>query len=350
MHQPERSLKDYKEEVVVYVQRRRGMTASAWNKRVDSSRMAILTGLIAAVVLLGATCPTLLAKGLRQKNFASPEDAVNALVEAVQAGDKKELLGILGPAGKDLISSGDEVEDEVGREKFLKAYDETNKLEEESAGKMILHIGKDEWPLQIPIVKRGNAWFFDTRAGKEEILNRRIGRNELNVIEVLHAYVDAQSQYAKRNRGSDGVAQFAQKIVSTEGAHDGLYWKAEEGDEMSPLGPLVAEAADEGYAKKNDGITFSPFHGYYYKILKGQGRHAEGGAYDYVVKGKMILGYALVAYPAQYGNSGIMTFMVNQGGVIYEKNLGKNTVKIARAMRKFDPDKTWKAVKETAKE
>jgi Protein of unknown function (DUF2950) len=196
MHQPEGSLKDYKEEVVAYVQGRRGMTASAWNKRVDTSRMAILTGLITAVVLLGVTCPSLPAKGVRQQNFTSPEDAVHALADAIQAGDKKELLGILGPAGKDLISSGDEVEDEVGREKFLKAYDEMNKLEEQTAGKMILLLGRDEWPLQIPIVKRGNAWFFDTRAGKEEILNRRIGRNELNVIDVLHAYVEAQIQYA----------------------------------------------------------------------------------------------------------------------------------------------------------
>lgn len=325
------------------------MNTCTWYKKRIPLCLTALTGIIAAVILLSGAYSPSFAKGIRQKSFALPEEAVKAIVVAVKADDKKEMLAILGPGGKELISSGDEVADKAGRERFLKAYDEMNKLEKESDDKMVLHVGTDDWSLPIPIVKKNNTWVFDTKAGKEEILNRRIGRNELNVIEVLHAYVDAQREYANKDCKGGGVVEFAQKIISTEGKHDGLYWEAKEGEEMSPLGPLVAQAAREGYAKKDEGINLSPFHGYYYKILKGQGKHATGGAYDYVVKGKMILGFALVAYPAQYGNSGVMTFMVNQEGVIYEKNLGKNTEGIAKAMKKFDPDKTWKKVEETAK-
>ncbi len=322
------------------------MNTFTWYKKRGSLCLTALTGIIAAVILLSGTYSPSLAKSIRQKSFASPEEAVKALVVAVRADDKKEIFAVLGPGGKELISSGDEVADKAGREKFLKAYDEMNKLEKESANKMVLHVGADDWPLPIPIVEKNNTWVFDTKAGKEEILNRRIGRNELNVIEVLHAYVDAQREYASKDCKGGGVREFAQKFISTEGKHDGLYWKAKEGEEMSPLGLLIAQAAKEGYAKKAEGINFSPFHGYYYRILKGQRKHATGGAYDYVVKGKMILGYALVAYPAQYGNSGIMTFIVNQEGLIYQRNLGKNTESIAKAMKKFDPDRTWKKVEE----
>jgi hypothetical protein len=325
------------------------MNTCTWYKKRDLLCLTALTGIIAAILLSGTYSP-LFAKSIRQKSFASPEEAVKALVVAVKANDKKEMLAILGPEGKELISSGDEVADKAGREKFLKAYDKMNKLEKASADKMILHVGKDDWPLPIPIVEKNNIWVFDTKAGKEEILNRRIGRNELNVIDVLHAYVDAQREYASKDCKGGGVVEFAQKFISIKGKHDGLYWEAKEGEEMSPLGPLVAQAANEGYANKAGGVNLSPFHGYYYRILKGQGKHATGGAYDYVVKGKMILGFALVAYPAQYGNSGIMTFIVNQEGVIYEKNLDKNTERIAKAMKKFDPDKTWKEVEETPKQ
>jgi len=325
------------------------MNTCLWYKKRAPVYLTVLAGIIAATILLSGAYSPSLAKGILQKRFASPEEAVQSLVAAVKADDKKEMSAILGPGGKELISSGDEVADKAGRERFIKAYDEMNKLEEESADKIVLHIGTDDWSLPIPIMKKNNTWVFDTKAGKEEILNRRIGRNELNVIEVLHAYVDAQREYASKDCKGGGVVEFAQKFISTKGKHDGLYWETKEGEEMSPLGPLVAQAAKEGYAKKDKGITLSPFHGYYYKILKGQGKHATGGAYDYVVKGKMILGFALVAYPAQYGNSGVMTVMVNQEGIIYEKNLGKNTERIANAMKKFDPDKTWKKVEETAK-
>jgi hypothetical protein len=326
------------------------MNTFRWYKKSGSRCLDVLTGTITFVIFLSFTSSPLLAKCIKQKSFASPEEVVNALVAAVKADDKKEMLAVLGSDGKELISSGDAVADKAGREKFLKAYEEMNKLEKASAGKMILHLGKDDWQLPIPIVEKSNKWTFDTKSGKEEILNRRIGRNELNVIGVLHAYVEAQCEHASKDRNGDGVAEFAQKIISTEGKHDGLYWKAQEGEEMSPLGPFVAQAASEGYAEKGKGINLSPFHGYYYRILKGQGKNAAGGSYDYVVKGKMILGYGLVAYPAQYGNSGIMTFIVNQEGVIYEKNLGKNTAKMAKAMKIFDPDNTWRKFKDITKE
>jgi hypothetical protein len=243
-----------------------------------------------------------------------------------------------------LISSGDEAADRVGREKFLKAYDRKNRLEQASAGKTVLHIGDDDWALPVPVVKKGATWVFDVRAAKQEILNRRIGRNELHIMDILHAYVDAQHEYATKDCKGGGNVEFAQRLISTEGKHDGLYWQTKEGEEMSPLGPLVAQASKEGYANPD----LSPFHGYYFKTLQGQGKHAKGGAYKYVVKGKMLLGFALLAYPAQHGNSGVMSFIVNQEGLIYEKNLGKNTKLVAEKMKLFDPDKTWKKVEDTS--
>jgi hypothetical protein len=196
--------------------------------------------------------------------------------------------------------------------------------------------------MPIPVVKKGSSWVFNIQKGKQEILNRRIGRNELQVMDELHAYVDAQHEYATKDCGSSGTVEFAQRIISTEGKHDGLYWEAKEGEEESPLGPLVAQAAKEGFANPN----LQPFHGYYFTILKGQGKHADGGAYHYVVKGKMILGFAIIAYPAEYGNSGVMTFMVNQQGIIYQKNLGKNTKRSAESLKIFNPDKTWTKIEE----
>lgn len=310
------------------------------NKKSTKRWLSALCCVIAAVLIFCAAPTSSLAAGLQQKSFPSPQEAVNSLVAAFRAEDLKELRAILGPGSKPLIFSGDDAADRVGREKFLKAYDQKNSLEQTSAGKTILHIGNDDWPMPVPIVKKGATWVFDTRAGKEEVLNRRIGGNELHVMEVLRAYVDAQHEYATRDCKGDGSVEFAQKMISTEGKHDGLYWETKEGEEMSPLGPLVAQATKEGYADKD----LSPFHGYYFKILRGQGKHAKGGAYNYVVKGKMILGFALVAYPAQHGNSGIMTFMVSQEGTIYEKNLGKNTRRLTEKIKIFDPDKTWEKV------
>jgi hypothetical protein len=277
---------------------------------------------------------------VQQKSFPSPEEAVKSLVGAVRTGDTEEMLAVLGAGSRELIHSGDEVADSAAREKFLRAYDEMNTLFQESPDRTILVIGTDKWPMPIPIVNRGTEWVFDVEEGQQEILNRRIGRNELHVIDVLHAYVEAQLEYAGRNCSGSGMVEFARKLISTEGKRDGLYWPANEGEDESPFGPLVAQAAKEGYAEAD----LSPFHGYYFKVLKGQGSHADGGSYNYVVRDRMILGFALVTYPAEYGNSGIMTFIVNQAGVIYQKDLGKNTRNIAEAMEIFDPDETWEKV------
>ncbi len=283
-------------------------------------------------------------KQVKQKSFQSPEEAAKALFETLRAGDMKELLAIFGPAGKEIISSGDEVVDKAARERFVEAYEAVNKLEKETDKKMTLVIGNHDWPFPIPIVKKGETWVFDTMAGKEELLNRRIGRNELHTVKVCLAYVDAQREYAMKDRDSDKLLEYAQKFGSTKGKKDGLYWEAKEGEEQSPLGPLAAQAVKEGYTGRKPGDNPVAYHGYFYKILKAQGKNAPGGAYDYLVKGRMIGGFALVAHPAEYGNSGVMTFIVNHDGVVYEKDLGKETAKIAGAMTKYDPDKTWKKV------
>lgn len=298
--------------------------------------------IIAIAMLVSGVTSDSIAADIVQRTFSSAEEAVKSLVAAVRADDEKEMLAILGPGSGELISSGDEAADRTGREKFIRAYDQMNKIEQKSDDTMVLHIGKDDWSLPIPIAKKADAWVFDTDKGKNEMLNRRIGRNELHVIDVLDAYVDAQHEYATRDCRGDGKVEFAQRLISTEGKQDGLYWEAKEGEEESPLGPLVAQAAREGYANPD----LQPFHGYYFKILKGQGKHANGGAYNYVVRDKMILGFAIVAYPAEYGNSGVMTFIVNQEGIIYQKNLGKNTKRGAEALKIFDPDESWKKVTE----
>ena len=298
--------------------------------------------MIAAVVILTGFYQSAFGTDGKQKGFMSPEEAVKALIDAVEADDTKELLVILGPAGKEIIFSGDEVADKTGRDRFVKAYEDTNKLVKENDKKAILHVGNEDWPFPIPIVKTGETWRFDTQEGKEEILNRRIGRNELNAIQVCLAYVDAQREYALKNRNGGSLREYAQKFVSEKGKKNGLYWESKEGEEESPLGPLVVKAVQEGYRGKKSGDKPAPYHGYYYRILKAQGKHAPGGEYDYMVGGKMIGGFALVAYPAEYGNSGIVTFIVNHEGVVYEKDLGKGTEKVARAMKKFNPDKTWK--------
>jgi hypothetical protein len=322
------------------------MNILASHKKSTERWLTVLTCIIAAVLFFQADSTSSFAAGIKQKSFSSPQEAVNSLEAAIRAEDLKELSIILGPGSKELIFSGDEAADRVGREKFLKAYDQKNSLVATSSGKTVLHIGDDDWSMPVPVVKKGTKWVFDVRAGKQEILNRRIGRNELHIMDFLQVYVDAQHEYATKDCKGDGSVEFAQKMISTEGNHDGLYWETKEGEEMSPLGPLVALATKEGYANKD----LQPFHGYYFKILQGQGKHAKGGAYKYVVKGKMLLGFALLAYPAQHGNSGIMSFIVNQEGLIYEKNLGKNSKLVAEKMKLFDPDKTWKKVEETSQQ
>jgi hypothetical protein len=220
---------------------------------------------------------------------------------------------------------------------------ETNRLVHEGEGKYVLEVGHDFWPFPIPIVKRGGQWFFDLEAGKQELLNRRIGRNELSTLESVRAYVEAQREYARRDRTGDEVLEYAQRLMSTPGTKDGLYWPANLDGAISPLGPLVGQAQNEGYRvkSKGDGTERTPFHGYYFKVLTRQGKHAPGGKYNYIINGHMIGGFALVAWPAEYGDSGIMTFIVNQQGRVYQKDLGPKTESIASRMDRYDPDSTW---------
>jgi hypothetical protein len=315
---------------------------TALNPQGNKNWLAGLSFVITIAMLMFWPATDSNAASGKQRMFSSPDEAVLALVAAVRTNDVKGMISVLGPEGKDLVSSGDEVADSAGRDKFLSSYEVMHRFEKKADNSIVLQTGSDNWTLPIPIVKKKGKWLFDTGSGKKEILDRRIGRNELNVIDTMHAYVDAQHEYALKDYSSCGRVVFAQRLISTPGKHDGLYWEVAAGEKESPLGPLVAKAAEEGYANAD----LSPFHGYYFRILKGQGKHAEGGAYEYVVKGKMILGFALVAYPAEYGNSGIMTFLVNQKGNIYQKNLGKRTRQRAEAIKVFDPDKSWKKVAE----
>jgi hypothetical protein len=307
-----------------------------------------LAALIAVPLTLTAFCSGAFAaekpKKSVQETFASPEEAAKALVSAADVNDVTKLLGIFGPDGKPLISSGDDVADREGREKFVRMYKEKNAVVKEGDGKAVLEVGNQAWPLPIPMVKEGESWRFDTKHGAEEIIDRRIGKNELSAIQVCLAYVDVQREYAARDRDGDGLLEYAQKFASTPGKKDGLYWESKDGEEPSPLGPLAAQAKREGYTGKKSGDGPSPYHGYFYKILKAQGKNAPGGDYSYVVKGKMIGGFALVAYPAIYGTSGIMTFVVNHDGVVYEKDLGKKTEAAAQALTSFDPDQTWRKI------
>ena len=297
--------------------------------------------LAALLAFAAAWSPSVCAAAVAQKRFASTEDGVQELIAAAKAGDVKAMLDVLGPAARPLITSGDPVADRHDRERLAQAYEESHSLVRSGETKAVLQVGKDDWPFPIPLVKDGTGWRFDTHGGQEEILNRRIGRNELAVIEVCRAYVDAQREYYLRNPQGDALLQYAQQFASTEGERDGLYWATEPGEEASPLGPLVANARGEGY-RKGEGGNPIPYHGYYYRILKAQGPDAPGGAYDYVVNGQMLGGFALVAYPASWGNSGVMTFIVNHDGVVYQKDLGPNTAAVARAMTQFNPDSTWK--------
>jgi DUF2950 family protein len=276
-----------------------------------------------------------------QRRFASMEEAAQALVDAFKSGDQKAMLAILGAEGKAIVSSGDTVADRRARERFAAAYENKHRLEA-GGGKAVLVVGSDDFPFPIPIVPDGPSWRFDTAAGKEEILNRRVGRNELNTIQVCLAYVDAQREYYARDPDGDALLQFAQTFASSPGKRDGLYWPTNPGEPPSPLGPLVARARGEGYTKRSSAPV--PYWGYYYRILTAQGKDAPGGAYDYLAHGRLIGGFALVAYPAQYGVSGVMTFIVNQDGVVYQKDLGSNTAASARAMKQFNPDSTWKKV------
>jgi hypothetical protein len=282
------------------------------------------------------------AQPAEQKTFSSPDEASRALIRAVRAGNEEDLLEIFGPDGKEIISSGDKVEDQKSRDAFAQKYQRMNRLVEEPDGTVRLYVGAENWPMPIPLVNRKDAWYFDTSAGKEEILFRRIGRNEIATIGVLRELVAAQKEYYSKTH-DDRVKQYAQKLVSDQGTHNGLYWNAINREPESPIGPLVAYASSEGYAKKLSSLP-SPFQGYYFRVLMGQGKHASGGTKNYIVNGKMTRGFAFLAYPAEYANSGMMSFIVDQDGILYQKDLGPKTAELANALREYDPDKTWARV------
>jgi len=280
------------------------------------------------------------------KVFTSPQAAVDALLAAAAKKETDDLLAVLGPDGKDLVFSGDDIADRAGRDALLAAVKEKTVLLVMSKTRVFIKVGPDEWPFPIPIVKGAKGWFFDTAAGKEELISRRIGRNELRAIALCQAFVTAQREYAQAGQNGASAGVYAQRLLSSEGKHDGLYWPAKTGEAESPLGPLAAEAAQEGYeAKASASGSPKPFHGYFFKIMTAQGAHAPGGAESYVIDGKMTGGFALVAWPAEYGVSGIMTFVVNQTGIVFEKNLGPKTADDAKVMNQFDPDITWKPAK-----
>ena len=302
-----------------------------------SSRLLRTISLIAVVVVSVSVLFISIASA--QESFRTPEEAAQALVNALKSGTKRDIRKILGRDTDDIIESGDDVDDAEMREKFTTAYDEKHSVKVDANKTATLIVGSQEFPFPIPLVNERDGWKFDAASGRREILYRRIGRNELAAIQTCLAYVDAQNEYAEKDRTGAGRGVYAQRVVSSPGKKDGLYWRDDQ--DPSPLGELAAQASAEGYKVGQDP---APYHGYYYRILKGQGPNAPGGALNYLVWGKMIGGFALVAYPADYGNSGVMTFIVNHAGTVYQKDLGSHTAAIAKRMGLFDPDQTWKKV------
>jgi len=285
-----------------------------------------------------------------QEKFASPDDAANALVDAVRANNSDQLKRILGPDGSKIVWSGDSVADRRDADQFVTAFDQKHEIVAGAGDDLTLLVGQNDWPMPIPIVKAGlGEWRFDTARGKDEILNRRIGKNESSAIQTCLAIVDAQREYVQRDPDGDGLQQYAQHFISTPGTKDGLYWPTAPGEEQSPLGELIAQAAEEGYSFAAAGHKpgpVTPYRGYFFHMLKSQGPDAPGGARDYIINGQMICGFATVAWPAEYGNSGVMTFIVSNDGVVYQKDLGPNSSQIAPAMRSFDPGAGWTKVEQ----
>lgn len=315
--------------------------SSSWTSSGLSRCLAL--GLVALSLL--ATKPAH-AKG--ERNFNTPEAAVQALIQAAAAHDTNGLQTIFGPTARELANP-DKIEAAGAYSLFVQRL--TNKVEQvtDSASRIRLNLGSDAWPFPIPLVKEQEGWHFDTDQGKQEILNRRIGMNELGAIQVVRAYVDAQREYASQDHSDDEVLEFAQRLRSTPGKRDGLYWSSTQEGEQSPLGPLVAQARQEGYRHEQKALKdteASPYHGYYFSILTRQGAHAPGGKYNYIINGHMVAGFALVAWPAEWGNTGVMSFIVNQRGKVYQKNLGPKTASVAGNMTTYDPDRSWSLVRE----
>lgn len=294
-----------------------------------------------AILMLALASSTLPAQTQAQKTFATPEEAVKALVAAAKTGNMDELMAIFGPEAKEILSSGDPVADRNQREVVVVAFEEGWRVEDGQDGEKEAIVGNEDWPFPIPLVKEGDGWRFDTEAGADEILARRVGVNELTVIQICRTYTDAQQVYASVGHDGKPAGIFAQKVRSEEVKQDGLYWAAKPGEKLSPLGDMFAQAAEEGYVvgQKSGPI---PFHGYFFRILTAQGLDAPGGAKSYIANGDMTGGFALVARPAEYGNSGIMTFIVNQDGIVYQKDLGEDTAAIADQMKEYNPDPSWK--------
>lgn len=301
------------------------------------SRLAmLLTGFAMATAAAVAAMPA-----STQSRFSSPQQAVDALVSATRRDQTAELTRILGPASASLISSGDPVADRDARQRFVAAYEQQHRIELRGSDEAELVVGPESWPMPIPLVHTASGWQFDTAAGRQEILDRRIGRNELAIIQVCRAYVQAQREYAALAARSGAGTEYAQHFMSRGSAHDGLYWPTQRGEPQSPLGPLVAQARAAGYTPGTAHGKPHPYYGYYFRILTAQGPHAPGGARSYLVNGRMTGGFALLAYPAQYGDSGVMTFIVSQDGIVFQKNLGPETSTAATRIAGYDPDSSW---------
>lgn len=282
--------------------------------------------------------------GTEASLYPTPDEAAKALLDVARSGDQSRLASLFGSRGAELLSSGDEVADKNNREAFVAMAEEKLSVDKDGEDRAILHAGRMDWPFPIPLVKSGDGWRFDAEQGREEIINRRIGRNELSTLGVVNGYLEAQFEYADVDRDGDGISEYAQKLGSEPGKFDGLFWESAPGQPESPFGPLVAEARAEGYGLKGTAEKPTPYHGYYYRILTRQGPAAPGGKYDYIINGHMIAGFGLVAFPADYGNSGVMTFIVSHQGRIYQKDLGTKTGAIATAMKEFDPAAGWEPV------
>jgi hypothetical protein len=306
-------------------------------------RKSAVVAIVFALLLAACFPSRSMAQPPGQKTFSSAEEASRALVTAAQNNDEKAMLAILGPGGKQIVSSGDDAEDAESRANFVERYQEMHRLVKEPDGTTILYIGAHNWPTPIPLMHKGNSWYFDTEAGKKEILYRRIGRNELSAIRVCQELVASEKEYWAQHN------EYAQKIFSDEGRKDGLYWKAAEGEPKSPIGPLVAAAVTQGFAKGQIFAT-TPYRGYYFHILTRQGKNASGGPKSYVVNGKMTEGFAFVAYPAEYRSSGVMTFIVNENGTVFEKDLSKKTEVLGKAMTEYNPGPGWQKAEEQQEE
>jgi Protein of unknown function (DUF2950) len=313
-----------------------------WRTPIAHRRMSHWAGSVIAglLILLAQGCASS-PKPATPGVFASPQDAVQSLTDSLREHNTAQLLAVMGPGSEQIVASGDQVADRQRRERFLALYDQKHAIVNETPDEATLVVGDSQWPFPVPIVQRDGGWVFDVEAGKQEILNRRIGENELAAIQVCKAVADAQREYALRDVDGSDVPQYAQHFASDPGKRNGLYWLTMTDEEPSPLGVFAARAAAEGYARTGTGTAPTAYHGYCYRMLRGQGPHAPGGELDYVVDGKMTLGYAVVAYPAEYGNSGIMTFIMGSDGVVYQKDLGANTRELATEIKAYDPDPSW---------